>query len=61
VGKTYSTHGGGKEFTQYLEWEPQWKRPLGKCENLKNTNVINLSVREDNIAMDSLGSQGYIL
>ena len=61
MGKTCSTHGGGKVFIQYLEREPQWKRPLGKCKNLKNTNVINLRAWEDKISMDSLGSQEYVL
>ena len=54
MGKTCSTHEGGKVYIQYLEGEPQWKRPLGKWENLKNTNVINLSAWEDNIAVDSI-------
>jgi len=54
MGKTCSAHGGGKVFLPYLEGEPQRKRPLGKCENLNNTNVINLSDWEDNIAMDSI-------
>jgi hypothetical protein len=58
MGKTCSTHEGGKVFIQYLG-EPQCRRPLGKCENLKNTNVINLSAWEDNTVMDSLGSQEY--
>jgi len=45
MGKTCSTHGRGKAFIQYLEGEPQWKRPLGKCENLKSTSVTNFRVR----------------
>jgi len=44
MGKTCSTHVRGKALIQYLEGEPQWKRPLGKCENLKGTNVTNFQV-----------------
>ena len=44
MGKKCSMHGRGKAFIQYLKGEPQWKRPLGKCENLKSTNVTNFQV-----------------